>query len=225
MKKLLALCLLALSPALALAGLLSPSTSIGGDGAYTWTYDLQLAPLQKGKPDPSTVASVVKVDRYRVASFFTVHDFAGYVGGSCAGPTGWTCSVEAAGGALDDLLLDGEARTVDLTWSTTAPSLNPGRSIKWSLGDFSARSIFGDAATVAYTAYTPANPGRWARAEVESSGSTLAPTAGSTAVSAANDTPDLAVNSVPEPGSLAMAGLGLVLAGLARRGPGRLLPG
>jgi len=232
MKILSALCLLALSPALALAGLVWPSTSVSGSGSYTWTYGLQLAPLQKGESDHPTEADGVKFDRHRDASFFTVHDFAGYVDGSCGGPAGWTCSVEAAGGALDNLLLDGEARAVDLTWRTTGPSLNPGRSIKRSLGDFSAQSIFGDAATVTYTAHALANPGRWARSEVESSGSTLGPmagsplgaTAGSTLAAAADITPGLAGNSVSEPGSLAMAGLGLFLAGFAGSGRGRRLP-
>jgi hypothetical protein len=213
MKKISALCLLALSPALALASLVSPSTSIGGSGSYTWTYGLQLEPLQKGTPGQPTVVDALKFDRYRVDSFFTIHAFAGYVDGSCAGPAGWTCSVEAGGDALDDLLLDGDTRTVDLTWTTKARALHPGSLDERGLGDFSAQSIYGDAATVRYTAYAAVNPGRWASSEAGSFGSTLGPMAG-TIVSPA-------VNSVPEPGSLAMAGLGLFLAGFARSGRGR----
>jgi len=202
MKKLSAVCLLALSPTLGLAGIVSPGLTVEGDGPYTWAYSLQLMPLQEVKLSQPTPADALTPESRAFTSFFTIHDFAGFVAGSCVGPAGWVCSARFAGEAQYERLLGDDTGTVDLTWTATATgSRLRDKSKVAHLGDFSAQSIYDDATSVIYTTRTTDNLGRWAESGDEAFGSTLGPTA----------------MVVAEPGALALAGLGLTLLGLARR--------
>lgn len=210
MKKLPVLCLLALSPTLVLAGFVSPRSTVDGDGPYTWTYSLKLMPdlpvqagqalLSKALPNPGGGP-----DRERS---FTILDFEGYVPGSCVGPAGWTCRAELADDMRTDLRPDGDADIVNLIWDDLGGSRAAGRPGARALVDFSAQSIYGGVDTVSYIARNFKGFNMAAHPASDRMGLTEGPTA----------------NAVPEPGALALAGLGLCLAGFARSGWGRRPP-
>jgi len=222
MKRLSALCLLALSPTLALAGIASPGLAVAGDGPYTWVYSLQLMPFQEVERGLPTPADALRPEGRAFTSFFTIHDFAGYIDGSCVGPSGWVCFVRVGGEAPFEGRLDDDTGTVDLTWTSTATgSRLRDKSKVTHLGDFSAQSIYDDATSVIYTTRTTDNLGRGAESGDEASGSTLGPTAMAVAEPVALGPTAMVV---AEPGALALAGLGLTLLGLARRGKGRHPP-
>ena len=206
MKNLSALCLLALSPTLVLAGFVSPRSTVDGDGPYTWTYSLKLMPDLSVQLDPAPLSKALPnagggPDRERS---FTILDFEGYIPGSCAGPAGWACRAEFAG----DMLPDGDTDIVNLTWDYLGGSRALGRPGARALVDFSAQSIYGSVDTVSYIARNFKGVGMAANPDSTRTGLTQGPTA----------------NAVPEPGSLALAGLGLLLAGFARSGWGRRAP-
>jgi len=158
MMKLYVLGLLALSPALAVAGLATPLSSVGGSGPYTWTYSLQLTPdllVQPVQPGPPPLTKALQ--------------------GAADGRGG------------------------------------PSRFDAHALSDFSAQSIYDSATTVGYTARNFKGP-KGPSSAVRSAGASVGLTQGPTA------------NAVSEPGSLALAGLGLLVAGFARRGRGHHPP-
>lgn len=222
MRSLPAACLLALSPALALAGIVPGATAVAGSGPHTWTYQLQLAPASGA--DTNATPSVA--DGHGGA--FTLIGFAGYVDASCASPDGWTCTVQ------DSDTADGDA-TVSLTWTYVRGPVLGGLPSARVLGDFSAQSVYGVAGEVAYAARTVGNNSARNGSTSDNAGSVDGPSSGPRPVVAALPGPDgladasptaseddeaavaAAVNVVAEPQALALAGLGLVALGLTRR--------
>lgn len=207
MKKLSALCVLALSPTLGLAGFVSSSSAVADDSLYTWTYSLQLRPVLPVLPGPprlsKSLPNAIDGRGHDRARSFTILDFEGYVAGSCAGPTGWVCRADVAGDMGAELLPDGDADIVNLTWAHLGGGpRTAGPFGARTPGGFSAQSIHGSFDTVSYMAR---NFNGWSMV-TRPGGNNMGLTQGPTA------------NAVLEPDSLALAGLGLVLAGLARRG-------
>lgn len=227
MRSIPAACLLALSPALALAGIVPGATTVAGSGPYTWTYQLQLG--EASAADTDATPSVA--DGHGGA--FTIIEFAGYVDASCASPDGWTCTVQDVDPA-DGAAADGDA-TVSLTWTYVRGPVLGGLPSGRVLGDFSAQSVYGAAGEVAYAARSVGNNSARNGSTSDNAGTVDGPSSGPGLAVAALPGPDglvdvtpsasegdgaavaAAVNAVAEPDALALAGLGLVALGLTQR--------
>jgi hypothetical protein len=194
MKKLPALCLLALAPAMAWANIIPTGTSVTGTGPYTWNYNLQLSQDQNVNPGLPPTDTLVPHENLSIGSLLTLFDFAGYVDGSCAGPTGWTCTAQLLGFTPDDVLPTDRADLMNITWvyTTGAPILGQPSGV--DLGNFSAQSLFNTEGVVSYAARGVKNIGASEGSIADNVGTTRGP-----------------VNAVPEPGSLGLAGLGMLL--------------
>lgn len=175
------------------AGLLPVSVSIQPEaGNFRWTYSVHL-------PTNMKVES---------GSYFTIYDFGGYVGGtgSVLSPFPddtyagyWSFSTSKTGPTPDRLNPQDDPNVDNLTWTYNGPTINgEGKA----LGNFVATSNFDQTQTSFFTATNPRLNG-----EIDSNiTETLSPTG--------TVTPP--PPGVPEPTTLALAGLGLPLVGAAR---------
>lgn len=177
------------------AGLLPTSVTITPEaGNYRWTYAVVL-------PTDTQLQS---------RDYFTLYDFGGRVPGGELVPDGWALSVATGGGTPDRLTPRDDPAVPNLTWTYTGPTLVTGQV---GLGNFWAVSTLGGdrGREGAFTSQTHRTSDGLGERNVTE---TLVPTGGG-----AGDPP-----LVPEPGTLALAGVGLPLLGLVRlarrRGPG-----
>lgn len=178
----------------ATAGLLPVSVTVQPEsGNFRWTYSVVL---------PTDM-------QLQAGNYFTIYDFSGYVPGSGGvlspfpGPWAsayWTFSVSNVGPTPPLLSPVDDPGIVNLTWTYTGPTI-PAGSV--TLGNFIATSIYSQATEGFFTATNP----RAADGVIDNNiTNTLVPTG-----QGGGEQP-----VVPEPATLALAGLGLPLIALRR---------
>lgn len=130
----------------------------------------------------------------QAGNYFTIYDFGGLVPGSIVAPDGWTVSISNTTTPPSGLFPNDNPNVSNLTFTYHGPTIEG----QVGLGNFWAVSTSGQSVTTDFTAQNPqASTGDIDRNIV----STQAPSAGPV---------------VPEPTTLALAGLGLPLIGVAR---------
>ncbi len=197
-KKISLFCLLALAlSTFSMANIIPTSTTINGTGPFTWTYNLQLSNDQNVNSGFAPVSNPVPHTNLSFAGFFTIYDFAGYIPGSCAGPSGWTCTAQLLGFTPDDVVPTDNPNLFNITWAyTTGPTIL-GQPSGVGLGNFSAQSVYDIPTLVSYSARGIANAGPQIGTIADNVGNTQGP------------------SSTPEPATLALLGSG-ILAGAIR---------
>jgi hypothetical protein len=177
------------------AGLLPVSVSIQPEaGNFRWTYSVVLPTDMK----------------LQAGDYFTIYDFGGYVDGSAnltsAFPDDsasgfWSVSTANVGPTPAMLNPEDDAGVSNITWTYNGPTIPSG---KVTLGNFAATSIYEDTQSSFFTATNP----RAVDGVVDSNiTETITPLGD-------DDTPP--PPGVPEPTTLALAGLGLPILGVAR---------
>lgn len=194
-------CMLALlAPLAATANIIPLLSSVASTSpaAFTWTYNLELSADQDVRSGALPAGSPVSGQNQGFGSFLTIFDFSGYVAGTCTSPTGWVCLVQNVGFTPSDVLPEDDAGIVNLTWQYATGPVISGQSSGVSVGPFGAQSTFGQVEMTGYAALGFNNSG---------------PSAGTLAANVGQIGAPVAILAIPEPGSLALASIALVLLG------------
>lgn len=181
-----------LSAAPATAGLLPVSVTVIPDGKnFRWTYAIVL---------PTDM-------RLEAGNYFTIYDFNGYIPGGEQSPamgaraSDWVFSSELTGPTPDRLRPNDDPTIPNLTWTYRGPTIPSGQI---GLGNFWAISKYGKSVIDSFTATTARTSDGLADHNITE-----------TEVPRLEEPPN--PNTVPEPGTLVLAALGLPLLGVARR--------
>lgn len=170
------------------AGLLPVSVTVSSEGDnFRWTYAIVLPTDMK----------------LQSGNYFTIYDFNGYVSGGESAPDGWTFSASKVGPTPDRLTPKDNTDVWNLTWKYTGPTIPSGQI---GLGNFWAVSTIGNSTVDSFTART----NRTSDGAIDSN---ITDTEVPKPPSGGNNGPPV---DSPEPATLALAGLGLPLVGLAR---------
>ena len=106
------------------------STVTPVDAIFMWSYDLQLSADQNINNGPFPLVTPVLTGT-TTAGFLTLYDFQGYVPGSCAAPTGWTCSAQLVGFTPSNVSPIDSLSITNITWAYsggTSPIVGSGAS-------------------------------------------------------------------------------------------------
>ena len=148
-----------------------------------------------------TYAIVLPTDsQLQTGNYFTIYDFNGYVAGSAVAPAGWTPTLSNVGPTPELVRPEDNPNIPNLSFRYTGPTITAGQT---GLGNFWAVSAYQLPTDSFFTARTN-----------RSSDGRIDTNITSTSVPVPTATP--VGLTVPEPTTLALAGLGLPLVGFAR---------